>query len=71
MGCFLCAGHAMVRTPEALPEDGEKGLMGGFTDFVSTSISSNAAALGKVSDMIPTKWSQQIDGALGKLGVNL
>jgi hypothetical protein len=42
--------------------------MGGFTDFVSTSISSNAAALGKVSDMIPTKWSQQIDGALGKLG---
>ena len=29
MGCFLCAGHAMVRTPEALPEDGEK-AGGGF-----------------------------------------
>ena len=70
-GGLLCAGHAVMRTPEPQVGDGEKGLMGGFADFVSTSISSNAAALEKVSDMIPTKWSQQMDGLLGKAGLNL
>lgn len=55
-GCFACAAHAVMRTPEALPDDGEKGLIGGFTDFVSSSISSNAAAFDKVGDMIPVKW---------------
>ena len=39
-----------------LTEDGEKGLIGGFTDFVSTSISSNAAAFDKMNDLIPVKW---------------
>lgn len=69
-GCFLCAAHAAFRTPEPLSDD-EKGIIGGFTDFVSSSISSNAAAFDKVGDMIPVKWSQSIDGALGKIGLNL
>jgi hypothetical protein len=41
------------------------------TDFVSTSISDNSAAFAKVGDMIPVKWSQQMDGVLGKMGLNL
>ena len=70
-GCFLCVAHAVLRVPEALPEDGERGIVGGFTEFVSSSFNSHAASFEKMNDLIPVKWQQQMDGALGKLGLNL
>ena len=66
-----CVAHAVLRVPEALPEDGERGIVGGFTEFVSSSFNSHAASFEKMNDLIPVKWQQQMDGALGKLGLNL
>ena len=60
-GCAVCTFHAVMRTPEPEPE-GEKGVLGGFTDFVGSAISQNTAAIEKMSDLVPVKWSRQMDG---------
>ena len=76
-GVFTCGAHACVRNPAPRAMNdvggdggeggGGGGVVGGFTDFVAESGRSLGGAFGKIGELMPTRWSREMD----KMGINL